>query len=81
MLDKICQIAILVLTPAAILLISKKIKWGFVVGIISQPFWIVTSYFNKQWGVFIVSILYLFIWGYGIYEWFFKKELSDEKKN
>lgn len=72
MIDKICQIAILALTPAAIFLISKKIKWGFVAGLISQPFWIITTYLNKQWGVFIVSILYLFIWGNGIYEWFFK---------
>ena len=72
MLDKICNIAILAMTPLAVLLISKKIKWGFVVGLISQPFWIITTYINKQWGVLIVSILYLFIWANGIYEWFYK---------
>ncbi|MFH1175625.1 MAG: hypothetical protein V1698_02795 [bacterium] len=72
MLDKICQIIILLLAPIAILLISKKIKWGFVVGMASQPFWIATSYLNKQWGVFAVSLLYLFVWANGIYEWFLK---------
>lgn len=80
MLDKICQIAILALTPLAILLISKKIKWGFVAGFISQPFWIITTYLNKQWGVFIVSAIYLFIWAFGIYEWFFKNAKNEQIK-
>lgn len=77
--DKICQFAILLLTPSAILLISKKIKWGFVLGLISQPFWVITTYINKQWGVLIVSVIYLFIWGFGIYEWFYKN--NAENKN
>jgi hypothetical protein len=73
-LDTISQIAISILSVTAIALVARKNKWGFVVGLVSQPFWLWTSYVNKQWGVFLVSIIYVFSWAYGIYVWFFKSE-------
>lgn len=72
MLDNIAQIAITLLGATAILLIAKKNKWGFVVGLISQPFWFITSLAHKQWGIFITSIIFTINWIYGIYEWFYK---------
>ena len=50
MWDTISQIAIFVLGASAIILVAKKNKWGFVVGIFSQPFWFITSFVNQQWG-------------------------------
>ncbi|MBD3354895.1 hypothetical protein GF361_02830 [Candidatus Woesearchaeota archaeon] len=73
-LDLISQIGITIFGVSAIVLIAKKNKWGFVVGLISQPFFFITSIINKQWGLFILSILYTFSWLFGIYEWFFKKK-------
>jgi len=72
--DLISQIGLSILGISAIILVAKKNKWGFVLGLLSQPFWFITSYLNKQWGVFFLSIVYLFSWGLGIYEWFFKKK-------
>jgi len=77
-LDFIAQIAITILGVTAITLVAKKNKWGFVVGLTSQPFWLYTSYINKQWGVFVLSVIYIFSWAFGIYEWFFKKEKDDK---
>ncbi|MBW2995744.1 hypothetical protein KY332_00425 [Candidatus Woesearchaeota archaeon] len=70
--DLISQIGIFVLGIGAIILVALKNKWGFVLGFLSQPFWFITSYINKQWGIFLVSFVYAFTWLFGIYQWFFK---------
>ena len=74
MADIIAQIGITIFGLLGIILVAKKIKWGFVFGFLSQPFWFLTAYLNEQWGVFILSLAYTFSWCLGIYEWFFKKE-------
>lgn len=73
-LDTIAQIGITIFGVSAIILVAKKNKWGFVLGLISQPFWFITSFINHQWGVFFLSIIYVFSWSLGIYEWFYKDE-------
>ena len=73
-LDTIAQIGITIFGVSAIILVARKNKWGFVLGLISQPFWLITSYMNKQWGVFLLSAVYIFSWAYGIYEWFYRKK-------
>jgi len=78
MWDNISQIAIFILGVTSIILVARKNKWGFVFGLLAQPFWYITSFVNKQWGVFFVSIIYTFSWIYGIYEWFFK---NNKKQN
>ena len=75
-LDFIANIGIAILGLIAIILVARKNKWGFVVGLASQPFWLLTSFLNKQWGVFFLSVVYTGVWIYGIYEWFYKKEIK-----
>ncbi len=77
-LDQISQIALSILSISAIILVARKNKWGFVVGLSAQPFWLFTSYINNQWGVFLCSVIYVFTWAYGIYEWFFKDKKNDK---
>jgi len=72
-IDLIAQIGITIFGVSAIILVAKKNKWGFVLGLISQPFWIITSLINKQWGVLLLSVIYIGSWSYGIFEWFYKK--------
>jgi nicotinamide riboside transporter PnuC len=79
MWDTIAQIGVTIFGVTAIILVAKKNKWGFVFGLISQPFWFITSFINKQWGVFFVSIIYTCSWAYGIYEWFFKSKRTKLK--
>ena len=79
MFNIIVQAAIFILGTLAIVLVAKKNKWGFVAGFFSQPFWIITSYKNQQWGVFLVSIIYTFSWAFGIYEWFYKDKKEDSQ--
>jgi nicotinamide riboside transporter PnuC len=72
MLDTIAQIGIAVFGISAIILVAKKSKWGFVLGLLSQPFFFITTVINKQWGLFFLSVIYTLSWAYGIYEWFLK---------
>jgi len=74
MWDTISQIGVAIFGVTAIILVSKKNKWGFVLGLLSQPFWYITSFINKQWGIFFLSIVYTGSWILGIYEWFFKEK-------
>lgn len=78
-LDIISQIGVAVFGIIAVVLVAKKNKWGFVFGLASQPFWLLTSYLNRQWGVFLLSIIYAFSWGFGLYEWFFKEKKNENK--
>ncbi len=80
MFDIISQFGIAIFGAAAIILVAKKNKWGFVIGLISQPFWFITSFTNKQWGVFVLSIIFTGSWILGIYEWFFKTEKEENQK-
>ena len=74
MLHLISQFFIFSLGVVSIILVSRKNRWGFVVGLCSQPFWILNSYLNKDWGIFFLSIAYAITWSYGVYKWFFKKQ-------
>ena len=74
MWDIIAQVGIFLFGILAIILVARKNKWGFVFGLLSQPFWYITAYVNDQWGVMFLNVVYTGSWFYGIYEWFWKKE-------
>jgi hypothetical protein len=76
-LDIVCQVAISVLGLTALILVSKKNKWGFVIGLASQPFWFFTTFVHEQWGIFALSVAYAIVWANGIRVWFSKKPLNS----
>jgi hypothetical protein len=68
-LDALAQLAIAILSPIAILLLAEAgpiARWGFVVGLCSQPFWIYATAKARQLGMLAISLLYLVIWIRGI---------------
>lgn len=70
-LDTVSQYALFILSVLSMFLVARKNKWGFVVGLASQPFWIFTAYVNEQVGVFLNTLVFICFWIYGIYRWFF----------
>ncbi len=48
-------------------------KWGPVIAIIAQPFWIYAAYSAKQWGILASTFLYTAAWMRGIYNGWFRK--------
>ena len=37
-------------------------RYACLFGLAGQPFWIVETYQNEQWGIFIVSLFYTLAW-------------------
>ncbi|PJE65062.1 hypothetical protein COU91_03705 [Candidatus Saccharibacteria bacterium CG10_big_fil_rev_8_21_14_0_10_47_8] len=72
--DTVAQIGITLLGVTSIFLVAKKIRWGFVIGLLSQPFWFFTTFHHKQWGIFFLNFVYTGTWILGVYEWFYKKK-------
>lgn len=77
-LDNISQYAIPLLTLSGMFLIARKVKWGFALALLSQPFWLFTSYIHDQWGVFLNTVVYICVLLYGVYNWFFVKPDVDK---
>lgn len=71
-IEALAQLGISAFGIIAIVLVAKENRWGFVVGLASQPFWLITSYNNEQWGVFVLCFFYVASWSFGIYKNFFK---------
>ncbi|MBU4367997.1 nicotinamide mononucleotide transporter family protein [Patescibacteria group bacterium] len=69
-LEIIAQVGIAFFGLSAIILVARKNKWGFVLGLISVPFWFITSIINGQWGIILLNTAYTASWIYGIYYWF-----------
>jgi len=80
MLDTISQVAIFIFGVSSIVLIARKNKWGWVLALCAQPFWFITAYLNKQWGVFLVAVVYTASWIYGIYEWFYNSKTKKKSR-
>ena len=56
-------------------LTSVKNKWCVITGLISQPFWIYSTYIHleQNWGMFILTIYYTITWIVAIPNWWLKK--------
>ena len=75
-LDTICQAAIFALGAAGIYLLGrndKSSKYGMILGLMSQPFWFVSTWRSGSWGMFAVSFVYTMMYANGIRNWFGKK--------
>ena len=77
MIDAIVQIAIVLFGGSAIWLVGRKekwSKWGYIMGLCSQPFWFYTTLKNKQIGAFILSIWYTYCWIQGVHNYWRKSK-------
>ena len=77
--DAIAQGAILASGGLAIWLVTGKErlrKWGPIVGILGQPFWLWATFRSGQWGMFALSVWYTGSWLQGIWNFWLKKEAA-----
>jgi hypothetical protein len=66
LLELISQ-AVIFMGPVGAMLLGNGSRWGFVLGLATQPFWFYTSFRHRQWGIFIASIFYALGWAMGVY--------------
>lgn len=73
-LDRFLQVAIAALTLASLALITSESmysRWGFVLGLASQPFYIAATWRARQWGMLGVAIVLIGVWLRGVANTFF----------
>lgn len=70
MIDIICQVAIFILGLGAIWVVGwhdpKKRRYGYLLGLCSQPFWFYTLYVNEQWILLVAALGYTWSWINGL---------------
>jgi hypothetical protein len=76
-LDIVSQIGIVITGVTSNTLLARKNKWGMVVGLVSQPFWIYTTIYHHQWWMFILTFFYDYNWIVGIKHWFRKEQVKN----
>ena len=72
----IAQIGIVVFGCAAIWFIGRREawrRWGFILGLCSQPFWFWTAYEHRQWGVGVLAVFYTYAWAQGVWNYWIRK--------
>lgn len=53
-------------------------KYGFIINLISQPFWFLTTVPSKQYGLIALSCVYTIAWCMGIYNYFIRDKTKKE---
>lgn len=77
MLENIIQFCIFVLSASAIWFVGSTEKWskyGYVLGLLSQPFWFYSTITKEQYGMLCLTVFYTYSWGRGFYNHFIKKK-------
>jgi hypothetical protein len=68
MLGEALQIATVVSSLTVSWLFSKKetAKWGYLLGLLTLPLWIILEFYYKQWFYLVVNPLYIYLWARGL---------------
>jgi len=70
------NIMIFLLGASSIWFVSRKEKWkrwGYIIGLCGQPFWIYMSINTHQWGLLALTFVYIYNWSMGIHNYWIKK--------
>jgi hypothetical protein len=73
----IVQIGIMIFGASAIWFVGRKEawrRWGYILGLLGQPFWIYSSITTEQWGILILTLFYMYSWGMGVWNYWIKKK-------
>lgn len=77
------QFLIAVLTIPALFLVAQrnpnKQRWGFLIGLIGQPFWLWSTFSSDAYGMFVVSVFCTWSWLVGVWNfWWIPLRSSRE---
>ena len=68
-LDATAQLGIFVFGVAAVWLVAQRgpiRRWGYVCGLVAEPFWLYSSIAARQWGVVAMCFIYAAGWIVGL---------------
>jgi hypothetical protein len=72
-MEVVSQIAIFC-GALSVFFLGKGNRWGFVIGLVVQPFWYYTSITHEQWGLVAASFIYTYGWLSGFHRTFIKHQ-------
>ena len=75
MFETFCQIWIILFSASSIWFLSRLEhwkRWGYILGLISEPAWFYTSISKEQYGVTLLCIWYTYAFVQGIYNYWIK---------
>lgn len=52
-------------------------RWGYISGMLSQPFWFYIAISTMQIGVIVMACWFTFCWGRGIYNYWIKENNNE----
>ncbi len=81
--EVISQILLVITGASAIWFLSRKEewkRWGFIVGILGQPFWLYSTIKAEQWGIVALTIFYTYSFGQGIYFYWIKSKKDERER-
>ena len=64
----LAQLGIMIFGGLAIWFVGRKERWGrwgYVLGLLSQPFWFWTTIAHQQWGLVAITAFYTYSWAQG----------------
>lgn len=76
-LDWISQFFIFTFGCAAIWFVGRKekwMRWGYVFGLLSEPFWIYTIVAHQQFVILPLTLWYTYSWGQGFYNYWIRRD-------
>lgn len=71
--DFFLQILIVALTAPGMWLAGgspEQAKWGFVVLLAGQPFWLLATWRSRQLGIFLIAVIYTALWARAVFNSF-----------
>ena len=74
---QLSQIGIMLFGCSAVWLVGRKEhwrRWGYIAGLLGQPFWFYTTIQAEQWGIVILCFWYTYAWAQGAYNFWIKKD-------
>lgn len=78
-MDIVAQIGIILFGGGSVWLLGSKSRWqrwGYILGLLGQPFFFYTSLVHEQWGVFAMAVWYTISFGRGFYNyWLLPKDV------
>lgn len=74
-LDHCAQLGIMLCGVSAVWLVGCKQhwrRWGYIMGMLGQPFWLYTTLTHEQYGIAAMTVLYAYSWGRGIWNYWIR---------
>ena len=77
-MELIEQAGIMLFGCTAVLIVGRKResvrRWGYILGLIGQPFWAHMAWRTESWGVAVLVLWYTYSWGQGCWNHWRKAE-------